>query len=131
MGLNTFGKLFMPKNTIFYELFEEVGVTVHSMGLLLKQVVYEPEKAAAHSSSLSWKTWSTATTIPRIKFLPNSAAISSPLLTAKTYTRLLRRSTTSAITFMALPKKLIFTRLIPTIPASAKCRIDCRCIFGN
>lgn len=45
MGLNTFGKLFMPKNTIFYELFEQVGITVHSMGLLLKQVVYEPEKS--------------------------------------------------------------------------------------
>ncbi len=45
MGLNTFGKLFMPKNTIFYELFEAVGTTVCNMGLLLKQVVYEPEKS--------------------------------------------------------------------------------------
>jgi len=45
MGLNTFGRLFMPKNTIFYELFEEVGTTVHNMGLMLKQVVHEPEKS--------------------------------------------------------------------------------------
>ncbi len=44
MGLNTFGRMFMPKNTIFYELFEEVGTTVHNMGLMLKQMVYEPDK---------------------------------------------------------------------------------------
>lgn len=35
----------MPKNTIFYELFEEVGTTVHNMGMMLKQVVHEPEKS--------------------------------------------------------------------------------------
>ena len=35
----------MPKNTIFYELFEQVGITVHNMGLLLKQAVHEPEKS--------------------------------------------------------------------------------------
>lgn len=44
MALNTFGKLFMPKNTIFYELFEQVGTTVQSMANLLKQMVYEPDK---------------------------------------------------------------------------------------
>ncbi len=44
MALNTFGKLFMPKNKIFYELFEQVGTTVQSMANLLKQMVYEPDK---------------------------------------------------------------------------------------
>ncbi len=43
MGLNSFGKLFMPKNTIFYNLFEEVGVTVSKMGRILKQLVNEPD----------------------------------------------------------------------------------------
>ena len=44
MALNTFGKLFMPKNKIFYELFEQVGTTVHDMAAMLKQMVYEPDK---------------------------------------------------------------------------------------
>ena len=44
MALNTFGKLFMPKNTIFYELFEQVGTTVLDMANMLKQMVYEPDK---------------------------------------------------------------------------------------
>jgi predicted phosphate transport protein (TIGR00153 family) len=43
MGLNTFGKLFMPKNRIFYDLFEQVAVTVHKMGSVLKQLVNEPD----------------------------------------------------------------------------------------
>ena len=43
MGLNSFGKLFMPKNTIFYNLFEEVGITVSKMGRILKQLVNEPD----------------------------------------------------------------------------------------
>ncbi len=45
MGINTFGKIFMPKNKIFYELFEEVATTVHDMGYLIRQVVYEPERS--------------------------------------------------------------------------------------
>ena len=45
MALNTFGKIFMPKNKIFYELFEDVAITVHNMGHMLRQVVYEPEKS--------------------------------------------------------------------------------------
>ncbi|MFY7653014.1 MAG: DUF47 domain-containing protein [Chitinophagaceae bacterium] len=44
MGLNSFGKLFMPKNKVFYELFEQVADTVHEMGLALKKVVTEPDK---------------------------------------------------------------------------------------
>ena len=43
MGLNSFGKLFMPKNQIFYQLFEDVGVTVSKMGRVLKQLVNEPD----------------------------------------------------------------------------------------
>lgn len=43
MGLNSFGKLFMPKNQIFYKLFEDVGVTVSKMGKVLKQLVNEPD----------------------------------------------------------------------------------------
>lgn len=33
----------MPKNKIFYELFEEVAVTVNQMAVLLKQVVQETD----------------------------------------------------------------------------------------
>ena len=43
MGLNSFGKLFMPKNAIFYNLFEEVAITVTQMGSLLKEMVHEPD----------------------------------------------------------------------------------------
>jgi uncharacterized protein Yka (UPF0111/DUF47 family) len=54
MGLNSIGKFFMPKNTIFYNLFEEVGVTVRSMGGVLKQLVNEPDydKRASLSTRL-------------------------------------------------------------------------------
>jgi uncharacterized protein Yka (UPF0111/DUF47 family) len=43
MGINSIGKLFMPKNKAFYDLFEEVAVTVHAMGGVLKQLVNEPD----------------------------------------------------------------------------------------
>lgn len=43
MGINNIGKLFMPKNRIFYELFEDVGMNVEHMGQVIKQVVYEPD----------------------------------------------------------------------------------------
>ena len=43
MGINTFGKLFMPKNKIFYELFEQVAETVEEMGLVLKKAVAETD----------------------------------------------------------------------------------------
>jgi uncharacterized protein Yka (UPF0111/DUF47 family) len=54
MGLNSFGKLFMPKNKIFYDLFEQVATTVHKMGTVLKQLVNEPDydKRAALTSQL-------------------------------------------------------------------------------
>ena len=43
MGLNSFGKLFMPKNKVFYDLFENVANTVEEMGTALKNVVSEPD----------------------------------------------------------------------------------------
>lgn len=43
MGLNSIGKLFMPKNKIFYNLFEEVAETVRTMGAVLKQLVNETD----------------------------------------------------------------------------------------
>jgi len=54
MGLNTIGRLFMPKNKIFYDLFEDVAVTVHKMGNVLKQLVNEPDydKRASLTSQL-------------------------------------------------------------------------------
>jgi uncharacterized protein Yka (UPF0111/DUF47 family) len=43
MGLNSIGKIFMPKNKIFYELFEQVAETVEEMGVVLKKLVSEPD----------------------------------------------------------------------------------------
>ncbi|MDE3234981.1 MAG: DUF47 domain-containing protein [Bacteroidota bacterium] len=43
MGINTIGRIFMPKNKVFYELFEQVAETVGEMGQMLKKVVAEPE----------------------------------------------------------------------------------------
>jgi uncharacterized protein Yka (UPF0111/DUF47 family) len=36
-------KIFMPKDKIFYSLFEQVAVTVAAMGRLMKDVVTEPD----------------------------------------------------------------------------------------
>ncbi|HEY0297872.1 MAG TPA: DUF47 family protein [Arachidicoccus sp.] len=54
MGLNNFGKIFMPKNKIFYEIFEDVAATVYEMGRLIKKLVNEPDrdKRAAHTSQM-------------------------------------------------------------------------------
>ena len=43
MGLNSFLKIFMPKNRIFYELFEKVANNVAKMGTLLKDIIEEPD----------------------------------------------------------------------------------------
>ncbi|HVY73267.1 MAG TPA: DUF47 family protein [Puia sp.] len=43
MALNSIMKIFMPKDKIFYSLFEEVADGVAKMGKLLKQVVKEPD----------------------------------------------------------------------------------------
>src|SRR5687767_4036369 len=54
MALQSFLKIFMPKNRIFYELFEKVAFNVEKMGGLLKDVVAEPDfdKRAALISQL-------------------------------------------------------------------------------
>ncbi|MET0635732.1 MAG: DUF47 family protein [Chitinophagaceae bacterium] len=41
MGLNSFLKIFMPKNRIFFELFEQVADNVATMGSIMKKVVAE------------------------------------------------------------------------------------------
>ena len=43
MGLNAFVKIFMPKNKIFYELFEKVADNAAKMGSLLRDIVAEPD----------------------------------------------------------------------------------------
>lgn len=43
MGINNFGRFFMPKNKIFYELFEDVAEKAHEMGIKLKEMVSEPD----------------------------------------------------------------------------------------
>ncbi len=43
MGLNSFLKIFMPKNKVFFELFEEVADNVAKMGTILKDVVAETD----------------------------------------------------------------------------------------
>ena len=42
-GFNSFVQLFMPKDKVFYSLFEEVADNVGKMGSLLKAVVSEPD----------------------------------------------------------------------------------------
>ncbi len=43
MALQSFLKIFMPKNKVFYELFEKVANNVAKMGTILKAVIEEPE----------------------------------------------------------------------------------------
>ncbi len=43
MALQSFLKIFMPKNKIFYELFEKVATNVEKMGSQLRDVVAEPD----------------------------------------------------------------------------------------
>lgn len=49
MALNSFLKIFMPKNKVFYELFEKVADNAARMGSLLRDIVAEPafDKRAA------------------------------------------------------------------------------------
>jgi uncharacterized protein len=43
MALNSFLKIFLPKDKVFFQLFENVGETVIQMAAKLKAVVYEKE----------------------------------------------------------------------------------------
>jgi len=43
MALNSILKIFLPKDRVFYQLFENVAATLVKMGYKLKEVVNEPE----------------------------------------------------------------------------------------
>lgn len=43
MASNSFLKIFMPKNRVFFELFEKVADNVAKMGSILKDIVAEPD----------------------------------------------------------------------------------------
>lgn len=43
MALNSFLKIFMPKNRVFFELFEQVADNVAKMGTIMKDVVSETD----------------------------------------------------------------------------------------
>jgi uncharacterized protein len=43
MASNSFLKIFMPKNRVFFELFEQAAGNVAKMGTLLKDIVAEPD----------------------------------------------------------------------------------------
>ncbi|MFN7200367.1 MAG: DUF47 domain-containing protein, partial [Bacteroidota bacterium] len=42
-GFNSFLKIFIPKNAVFFELFEKVAENLTVMGTQLKAVVAEPD----------------------------------------------------------------------------------------
>ena len=44
MATNSFFKMFLPKDRIFYSLFESVADTVHKMGIALQEMVYEADE---------------------------------------------------------------------------------------
>jgi predicted phosphate transport protein (TIGR00153 family) len=44
MATNSFFKIFLPKDRIFYSLFESVADTVHKMGISLQEMVYEADE---------------------------------------------------------------------------------------
>ncbi|MGV3767181.1 MAG: DUF47 domain-containing protein [Chitinophagaceae bacterium] len=54
MALNSIMKFFMPKDKVFYSLFEQVGENVEKMGVILNDVVSEPnyDKRAALISQI-------------------------------------------------------------------------------
>lgn len=57
MGANSIMKFFLPKDRIFYSLFEQVGETVNQMGKLLKQMVNETDYDKRSSILSSLKIW--------------------------------------------------------------------------
>jgi uncharacterized protein len=54
MGINNIGRFFMPKNKIFYGLFEDVADRVYQMSKILVALVNEPDydKRAAYISQI-------------------------------------------------------------------------------
>ncbi|ANI88732.1 phosphate transport regulator [Arachidicoccus ginsenosidimutans] len=53
MGFNNFGKIFMPKNNLFYEIFEDVATTLYQMGQLLKKSANEPDRDKRSAALIS------------------------------------------------------------------------------
>ncbi len=45
MGLNSFVKLFTPKDKVFYTIFEEVADNLHTMGQVFRDALHEKEDA--------------------------------------------------------------------------------------
>ena len=43
MGLNSIMKIFLPKDRVFFQLFEDVAEHVYQMGGKLKEMVNEPD----------------------------------------------------------------------------------------
>jgi len=43
MALQSFLKIFMPKNKVFYELFEKIAENAAKMGTLLRNIIAEPD----------------------------------------------------------------------------------------
>lgn len=54
MGINTIFKIFLPKDRVFYGLFEQAATNVTAMGKLLEEMVFEPDasKRGAISKSI-------------------------------------------------------------------------------
>ncbi len=44
MAANSFFKIFLPKDRVFYGLFEEVAEIVHTMAITLQEMVNEPDE---------------------------------------------------------------------------------------
>ena len=101
-GFNSILKSFLPKDRVFYQLFEVVAEELVKMGVALKEVVNEPdfEKRAA-----------------LIKKIEDMEHVNDDH-THQIFTELSRNPwMILQIIFMPLPKKLIFTGLTPTILA--------------
>ena len=43
MDFNSIMKIFLPKDRVFFQLFEEVAEHVYEMGIKLKEMVNEPD----------------------------------------------------------------------------------------
>jgi hypothetical protein len=98
MAFNSFLKIFLPKDRVFYELFEKVAFTIEKMGKKLKEVVAEPD---FDKRGVLIKLIEDTPTI----FLQNWAVTLLHPSTGKIYITWPRRSTILPIIFMLRPKK--------------------------
>jgi hypothetical protein len=57
MAFNNILKIFLPKDRVFYQLFENVAEELVKMGNKLKEVVNEPDFEKRGNSSKKWKKW--------------------------------------------------------------------------